>query len=71
MCGVVWCKSRQILAKSNTFLLFLPRETKKTYYMTNYMPPSIEIIEFESETPILSMSTDKFNNQDSYDGDWI
>ena len=71
MCGVVWCKSRQILAKSNTFLLFLPRETKNIHYMTNYTPPSVEIIEFESETPILSMSTDKFNNQDSYGGDWI
>ena len=33
MCGVVWCKSRQILAISNTFLLFLPAGNEKVRIM--------------------------------------
>lgn len=36
MCGVVWCKSTQILAISNTKLLFLqPFDEKPNNYDTN------------------------------------
>lgn len=71
MCGVVWCKSRQILANSNTFLLFLPRQTKKTTKLTpktdilytthmnctaKYISPVVEIVEIDLESPVLSGS---------------
>ena len=84
MCGVVWCKSRQNIAKSNTFLLFLRPDTKKSIkpikkdimkttevFATHYITPLIEIIHLEMEGGVLAGSTgESFEDDGIYEGTW-
>ena len=72
MCGVVWCKSTDFLANSNTKLLFLPCKTKKlTKSMEAYKSPLIEIVEMLTEGSILAASTgESFNDQENFEGIW-
>lgn len=82
MCGVVWCKSRQILANyKNKFLFLHPKYKNIPHYTTNiykimhkiaYVAPEMEIIEVEIENSILidSPTGEGYNGEDNYDGVW-
>ena len=83
MCGVVWCKSRQILAISKNKFLFLQPKYKNTpHYTTNiykimqkisYVAPEMEIIEVEIEDSVLlynSPTGEGYGNQDDWSEGW-
>ena len=38
--------------------------------MKNYQTPQIEIVELYLEGAVLAGSTENFNKQEDYDGDW-
>lgn len=62
-----FCRRKSKKDLNTTFLNYLPKE--KMEIINNYMTPAIEVIELEME-PALCSSTETFNSQTDYDGEW-
>ena len=45
-------------------------QNKDRVFQIFYKPPTVEVIDIVMDSPVLSASTEQFNSQQDYDGEW-